>query len=89
MNILILAIFMYKKQSDLGHNLSYQHVALLPFKLAKEMLLFHTKICIMTFSPIFPSLVLFSCTEENKLPLLPYNTIGMWCRSPQNGEEEK
>lgn len=78
MNILILAIFMYQKQSDLGHNLSYQQVVLFEIKLGEEMLLFHTQICIMTFLPIFPSLcfILFSCTEENKLPLLPYNTIG-------------
>lgn len=42
----------------------------------------------MTLPPIFPSMCfgLFSCTEEKKLPLLPYNTIHT---SPQYEEEGK
>lgn len=68
MNIFILDIFMYKKPSDLGHNLNYQQVVLFEIKLEEEMLLFYTQICIMTLPAIFTSLcfVLFSCTEENK-----------------------
>lgn len=70
---------MFQKQSDLGHNLRYQQVVLFEIKLGEETLIFHTQISIMTIPPIFPSLcfILFSRVEENKLSLLPYNTIGV------------
>lgn len=79
MNIFILDIFTYQKPSYLGHNLSYQQVVLFEIQLEEEMLLFYTQISIMTLPPIFKSLcfVLFSCTEENKLLLLLWRTLGV------------